>query len=144
MACHLFGGLSIDDPDFGDIFKKFVDSCLAGGTHPKVKWVSDKDLALYCCDKATDPVGLEPAASGIQFELVIPGKLALDLFQGTPVPIAFGRGKLKLTYEAPEKSSVVCYYKGEQSSEGAIIKQDDGKCHRCLPDGTWGSGTACE
>jgi hypothetical protein len=144
MACTLFGGVSILDPDFGEIFRKFVDSCIADGRHPKAKWVSNKDLALYCCDKATDTVSLERETGEIRYELTLPGKAALDLFGGNPVRFTFGRGTLEFNYVAPEKSEVICLWKGEKYSVGAIVKHDDGKCHRCEVDGTWGAGTPCD
>jgi hypothetical protein len=144
MACTLFGGLSILDPDFGETFRKFVASCIADGKHPKTKWVSEQDLALYCCDNATDPVSLERKTSEIGYELTLPGEAALELFSGNPVRFAFGRGTLELTYKAPEQSEVSCLWKGEKYSVGAIVKQDDGKCHRCQVDGTWGVAEACD
>lgn len=144
MACTLFGGVSILDPDFGEIFRKFVDSCIADGKHPKAKWVSNKDLALYCCDRATDAVSLARESTEIAYELTLPGRAALELFDGGPVRLAFGRGTLELTYTAPEKSEVNCLWKGEKYSVGSVVKQDDGKCHRCEVDGSWGAGTSCD
>jgi len=143
MACTLFGGVSILDPDFADTFRKFVDSCIADGTHPKTKWISDQDLALYCCEKATDPIGVRREKSTLDYELALPGKTALALFQGGPVSFPFGEGKLELTYTAPDAAEVTCLWKNEKYSVGAIVKQDDGKCHRCQVDGTWGLGTDC-
>ncbi len=32
-----------------------------------------------------------------------------------------------------------CIYKNQQSSPGAIIKQDDGNLHVCKVDGSWGN-----
>lgn len=143
MGCELFGGVSVLDRDFAEIFRKFVDSCIAAGRHPKAKWVSEKDLALYCCDSATDPVPMQTPAGNLNYELTLPGQTALRLLQGNPVSLSFGRGKLELTFQAAQPDETFCYWKSDKYSPGAVVKQDDGKCHRCESDGKWGLGTDC-
>jgi hypothetical protein len=142
MACELFGGVSIHDHDFGDIFRKFVDSCIADGKHPRAKWVSEKDLALYCCDSPTDPLPIS-APSNLPFDLTLGGLDALALFLGTPATLPFGDGHIEIAYVPPPANETVCIWKSEKYSVGSIVKQDDGKCHRCEVDGTWALGVDC-
>jgi hypothetical protein len=105
--------------------------------------VSNKDLALYCCDNATDPVSLEQERPQIEYELTLPGRSALDLLSGDPISLPFGRGKVLLTFLPGQPQEVTCLWKGEKYSPGAVVKQDDNECHRCLEDGTWSIGKPC-
>ena len=59
--------------------------------------------------------------STLDYELALPGKTALALFQGGPVSFPFGEGKLELTYTAPDAAEVTCLWKNEKYSVGAIV-----------------------
>ncbi len=118
MGCQWLGGLGVDDPDFPEIFRKFVDSCIADGKHPKVQWVNRKKLALFCRDKATDAIGAAQERREIAYELALPAVALRELIAGRPYRFEYGRGHLELTYEAASPGRDVVLLEGRKVLEG--------------------------
>jgi len=50
------------------------------------------------------------------------------------------------THHKPETSTeceTVCWWDSKKYGVGSIVKQDDGKCHRCAANGEWDAGQSC-
>jgi hypothetical protein len=101
MACEYFGPVDLGSADAGETIQKWTASCLASEKkHPKAKVVRTDVLALYCCDKATDQVALEPERREVRldYDLTLPAPQLTELLEGKEAALPFGTGRLLLRY----------------------------------------------